>query len=323
MEGDGVKLFGTRALITPSRKDFQQDAGMTGAVAITLIVGGILSIIAMAVEGRGCLFFVLGLTATILIALFLAHVSGDRKRQHAAREARAQAAAALAAEEAKKAREAATAARVNALRKGALALARRVHDMTPEQFVAEVEAVKASSGVRPREWTECREGIFIAVFWDFCSSDADLTEHEEAAIAALGSSFGVGMKSGSKELQTFQQFRKFRAATISVPCVEPPVPLHKDEICHLVTNGIVYTPNGDVLRSGTVLLTNKRVLVVGNGTTDIRLDKILTINMEARLGTISLTVDGRENAVELRVDEVLYFGLLADHVGQIRRNAKD
>src|SRR5678816_2516911 len=162
-------------------------------------------------------------------------------------------------------------------------------------------------------------------------SDGDITEEEEAAIEELLAICGVSKTAVSREMSAVRQFIQARPLQEGhIPTIEAAINLQRGEVCHHHTNGSLlekkvlrtYTVDGErhkdegltISKTGEIYITSKRVLIVGDGTTTIEHTKILDTEIDADNEVISITKDGRQKPLFLRVPDLIYTGILLEEV---------
>ena len=112
--------------------------------------------------------------------------------------------------------------------------------------------------------------------------------------------------------------------------VEADIKLQRGEICHHQTSGAIlekrvlrtYTVNRErykeegltVSKEGRIYITSKRLLIVGDGTSSIPHLKVLETEIDPDNQVISITKDGRQKPLFLRVPDLIYTGILLEAV---------
>lgn len=69
-----------------------------------------------------------------------------------------------------------------------------------------------------------------------------------------------------------------------------------------------------ISKEGSIYITSRRVLIVGDGTTSIPHSKILDAEIDPDNDVISITKDGRQKPLFLRVPDLIYTGILLEAV---------
>jgi hypothetical protein len=162
-------------------------------------------------------------------------------------------------------------------------------------------------------------------------ADSSVTEAEEGAIKALLQVCGVPEDALKPEMYALQQFIAARPVQEgNLPTVETDINLQRGEVCHHQTSGSIlekrvlrtYTVNRErykeegltVSKSGQIFITSKRILIVGDGTSSIPHSKILETEIDPDNQVISITKDGRQKPLFLRVPDLIYTGILLEAV---------
>ncbi|MHB0971796.1 MAG: hypothetical protein ACYC9N_00605 [Thermoanaerobaculia bacterium] len=294
-----MRFFRSPTLVTIPRKElYRSDASNWTLLWITL---ALVTIGTSAILG-GMPCFLAALIFVVGLALIVFVISLIRSKFRAGRQAKE---AAIAQ---------AKTLRFQQARRCIQVVAERIHELTIDQFIEQVKEARATSGITPEEWVERREEIYNATVYDFVRSDEDLTEHEEAALAAMAQAFKIDSK-GNAEARTIDAYRRLRIAIKQqLPVLDSPVPLRKGETCHFVSIGTVLKHTGGTLREGDLVLTNKRVLVVGNGVSEVPFAKLLRIDIDPYYGSINFSVEGKQNPIEIKTRDAIYFGKLAQYL---------
>lgn len=313
-----------------NRRSREDSVGAFGCVVITILIAGCIAILGIGSGEQGFLVVAKLVAAVGLVVSFLVWLVRwlrDRSVRAAAAEAsqkeREERATAAAAESQRRAAASAKAERINKARGLRNSVLARANDLTPDQFAEEIEAVREASGLLPQEWDEHRREVYWASLVTFLR-DRDLTEHEEALLAALGSRyFKLEGSEATYEQSIRRQALMLRDARKQLPVASTTVPLKRGEVCHYATTGRVLKHTGGTLRHGDVLITSKRILVVGDGVTEVRLNTILRTEVEGLERGVSLSIEGRESELEIQVADVFYFAGLVDIVAAQARADRD
>jgi len=168
--------------------------------------------------------------------------------------------------------------------------------------------------------------------WEYMG-DGDITEEEEAAIGELLTVCGVPKTALDREMSAMRQFIQARPLRQGqLPTAETSLNLQRGEVCHHHTKGSLlekkvlrtYTIDGErhkeegltVSKTGEIYITSKRVLIVGDGTSTIPHAKILDTEIDPDNEVISITKDGRQKPLFLRVPDLIYTGILLEAVSK-------
>lgn len=190
-----------------------------------------------------------------------------------------------------------------------------------ESLMAAVERVAATAS--PEEVVKCFARtaqnlgadasdigiVYGRLAWKLIESGAFLDEREDRVLQLLRERFTLGVTEDIAS--AVEQFRRFRNLKGTLPVVAARAPLKKGETCHHVTTGEVLKHTGGTLRKGDVMVTSKRVLIVGNGSTSLDYIKMLRVELDPFRREAAFTMDGRENAVRVIVPDVIYTTMIA------------
>lgn len=165
-------------------------------------------------------------------------------------------------------------------------------------------------------------------------ADHELTHDEERFLHELERLLDVGNDVLANEREfagRLRELREIRAG--SLPEVEPGVKLRDGERCHFrdrgrilrratlrrfQRDGIRYRERGFRVRhEGTLLVTSERILLVHRGTTSIRHEEILDLEVEPDRGLLTIVKDGRKTPVYLTTPDVLRAGVITATVAHL------
>ncbi|HUT55035.1 MAG TPA: DUF4236 domain-containing protein, partial [bacterium] len=208
-----------------------------------------------------------------------------------------------------------------------------VHEMVYERALAAVFADNVLTGperealqrfekefqLSPERAREIRAGWFKAQYLA-AVADRELTADEEALLQAIRQGLAIPDDEIAGEAQTIARLKKVREIrTEKLEPVPPPVPLRDDELCYFhgparllskkIVNsfqrqGVRYNETGLVTtKQGTMIITSRRLLIVGDGASSIPLDKILDLEADLDLNLVSITKDGRKTPIYISTPE--------------------
>lgn len=158
--------------------------------------------------------------------------------------------------------------------------------------------------------------------WFAAVADHDLDEQEEKTLDHVRQYLAVSAEDVREELDFLDRLRELRAVRSGeLQEVDPPVPIQKSEKCYFAAQGRFlkekqlrafqedgqkYKVRGLVEdKEGTLLITNKRVLLVHTGTSTVRHDKILDIELDMDENTVRLTKDGAKTPTILSTPDAV------------------
>lgn len=153
-------------------------------------------------------------------------------------------------------------------------------------------------------------------------ADQELSAQEEHALGHVRQSLSIPAETIQEELDVVERLCELRHIREgNLPTIQPSKPLQKSEICHYETEarmlkeknlksfqseGQRYKVRGLVIdKEGTLLLTNKRLLFVHEGTTSIGFDKILDLEVDYDQGLLRITKDGGRAPVIITTPDVM------------------
>jgi hypothetical protein len=150
--------------------------------------------------------------------------------------------------------------------------------------------------------------------------DGRLTDQEEALLTDLRGTLRVPEAAIQAQLAQSEQLRKARlAGSGELLPVETSIKLRKAESCYYYAaftekkkrvartyqqDGVRYSEHAlDDVKRGDMYVTSERVLLVSDGATNIRYDKIMDAAVDPEAGLLVLTVDGRKTPYYFAVSE--------------------
>jgi hypothetical protein len=143
--------------------------------------------------------------------------------------------------------------------------------------------------------------------------DARLTAEEDEQLAALRAAFGIADAEVAPLMATVEQLRRARVIEDEEPqSIDAGISLKKGEACYHTapfTELREYVGEGfRAIKSGTLYVTNERLLLVAGGVTTLKLGKILGAQLAQKSGggqALTLTIDGRKTPLYLDLAEPL------------------
>lgn len=165
-------------------------------------------------------------------------------------------------------------------------------------------------------------GLYLAAV-----ADHELTRDEERELDHIRNALRVPADEIADELVVLERLAEMRRIREGVlPIVEPGTPLRRGETCHYEgpgrllkeknlrtfrQDGVPYRVRGlTVDKEGTLLITDRRVLLVHTGTTTIPLDRILDVEVEADRNLFRITKDGTTSPVLLTTSDAMLAGAI-------------
>jgi hypothetical protein len=180
--------------------------------------------------------------------------------------------------------------------------------------------------------SDARTEIFREAYLE-AVADHELTHVEENSLESIRQGLSIpesAIQSDLEFLDVLKGVREIRDGKL--PVVSPTHPLQKSEECYFESparilkekalrsfqqDGQRYQVRGLVTdKEGQVYITNKRVLLVHEGTSSIRIDKILDVEVDLDRSLISIVRDGSGTPTHLSTPNVMKAGaILARIVG--------
>ncbi|HET9947751.1 MAG TPA: DUF4236 domain-containing protein, partial [Longimicrobiales bacterium] len=153
-----------------------------------------------------------------------------------------------------------------------------------------------------------RADAFRAV-WLEAVADHDLSEGEERTLEHVRQRLGIPPEEVEGELELVERLRNLRAIRSGrLPVVRPSIPLRKSEVCHFESEGRLlnekqldsFQRDGRKIKvrglvvdkEGTLLVTDRRTLLVHEGTSSIPHDRVLDVDLDLDANVIRITKDG-------------------------------
>jgi hypothetical protein len=154
--------------------------------------------------------------------------------------------------------------------------------------------------------------------------DKILTKEEEGDIFRIKDILSLGENDVAEELETLNLLKEARKTEEgNLNPINVNFSLSKDEVCYHQTRGRVVKEK--ILRSyqeqgvrhnikglvtekeGDLYLTSQRIIIVGEGVYNIKLEKIFDIETDIDKNAISMDIDGRKSSLILTVPDSLIF----------------
>lgn len=189
-----------------------------------------------------------------------------------------------------------------------------------------------SLGLPTERRRELHTELLKSVMWQMMA-DLEVSVPEEALAHEIAFTLGIPEADLVQEWAAMRQFVSFRELEGRVlPAIEPGIKLQRGETCHHVTQGALmdmktvrtYVVDGErqreqelvTARAGTIYITSKRILIVGDGTTAILHEKILDIDIDCDDNLVTVTKDGRQKPLYLRTGDAIFCGKLIERLSE-------
>ena len=165
--------------------------------------------------------------------------------------------------------------------------------------------------------------VFSKIFNESIEDDF-LDKNEEKRLLDYAKEMGLESGTIRDELEVISQMATIRDELANeLSPIDIDISIQKSEKCYYETEGKLlnskilrsYTVDGErikevgyvVKKEGSIYLTNKRILLVGNGTYEIRLNKIIDIVADNESNIVEFIVDGKKKPIILTVPNIAVF----------------
>ncbi len=189
---------------------------------------------------------------------------------------------------------------------------------------AMIAAAEQVLSISPAVRLKTKKDIFSAAYLE-AIQDREITEGEQARLENLIQGLGIPREEVLSELKLVNEIRQtqsLRLPFMPIPTEEVTAPIQKSEEAYYqcpakvlskrkskeTASGFAYT----VRRDGIMILTNKRVFVVGEGTTTIRFSDIGDVDVDMDEGVIEICKTGSRRPTVLKLDAPIYIGRAID-----------
>lgn len=220
------------------------------------------------------------------------------------------------------------AARRTVLERGYLDAARKIVDdgaVTPDEIrlLEQLEAeLGDDTGFCRRARADAFRGLYLRAV-----ADHDLSEEEERELEHVREALRVPEADVAAELETLRRLGEIRRIRDGqLPVVDPSKPLRASEVCHFEApgrllkeknlrtfqrDGVKYRVRGLTIdKEGTLFITNKRVLLVHAGTSSVRMDRILDVEVDVDRNLIRITKDGTKSPTLVTTPDAVRAGAI-------------
>lgn len=175
--------------------------------------------------------------------------------------------------------------------------------------------------------------LFKRLVWT-ALADQVVTSEEQQALEQVRTWLAIDSAAIEDESRALNEHLRAQALERDLlPTVDSPVKLQKGEVCHHHTSGALLDRKVVrssvvagrrhkeealvVAREGDVYVTSKRLLVVGDGTSAIPHTAVLDVEIDYDERLITITKDGRQKPLHLRVPDPLYTGKLIEVLSRV------
>lgn len=188
-------------------------------------------------------------------------------------------------------------------------------------------------GLTPGRQRAAELDLFKRLVWA-ALADQVVTPEEQQALEQVRGWLAIDSAAIEDESRALNEHLRAQALERDLlPTVDSPVKLQKGEVCHHHTSGALldrkvvrsWVVAGRrhkeetlvVAREGDVYVTSKRLLVVGDGTSAIPHTAVLDVEIDYDERLITITKDGRQKPLHLRVPDPLYTGKLIEVLSRV------
>jgi hypothetical protein len=180
--------------------------------------------------------------------------------------------------------------------------------------------------------TEARLDVFRRVYLE-CVADHALDQGEEESLSAIRDGLEIPQNAVMPELEFMEHLKEIRRIMGGeITPIAPNVSLQDDEVCYHESDARLlkmktmrsFQSAGErykvralvVEKQGLLLITNKRLLLIHEGTTSIPLKKLLHVQLDYDRNLLALTKDGVGSAVYITTPDAYRAGALLSVLGR-------
>lgn len=189
---------------------------------------------------------------------------------------------------------------------------------------ATIAAAEQTLRIDPATRLRTKKEIFSAAYVE-AIQDREITQEELDKLSNLIAGLAIPQEEVQRELDIVREIIDTQALRLPLEPIPPgqlAAPTQKSEEAFYQCSAQVLSkrkskdsPTGyeySVRRSGTMILTNKRVFVVGDGTTNIRFSDIGDVDVDIDEGVIEISKVGSGRPIVLKTDAPIYAGRAID-----------
>jgi len=167
--------------------------------------------------------------------------------------------------------------------------------------------------------SEIKKEIFMSFYLD-AIADRKITDDEIAVLNNIVTGLEIDQNEIKKEMLIVKEIMRMQDLCLPLTPIESvPMKIQKSEIPYYFASGKVLSRKKakggsdtdyeySVRRDGNLVVTNKRVLVADEGTTAIKIDDILDIDVDLDTDMIVISKESSSKPVFLQTQEPLYCG---------------
>ena len=193
-----------------------------------------------------------------------------------------------------------------------------------EEEAATIAAAEQTLTIDPATRLRTKKEIFAAAYVE-AIEDREITREELDKLSNLMAGLDIPQKEVQRELDIVRQIIDTQALSLPlepIPASQLAAPIQKSEKAFYQCSAQVLSKRKSkdsstgyeysVRREGTMILTNKRVFVAGEGTTNIWFSDIGNLDVEIDEGVIEISKVGSGRPIILRTDDPIYAGRAID-----------
>lgn len=167
-------------------------------------------------------------------------------------------------------------------------------------------------GLQREDERETKLALYAAATWHLLADDRlGTTQAEE--LRQLREGLGIAEADAPDEAQAIEEFRKLQGITRSnVPRAQCGVRLRFREYCIHTTRVTLLSDKGVARGTGSLTVTNKRVVVDAKKKMDIELMQIDDVEVDADLSLLTIKAAKPARPVTLKVEQPIYTAALID-----------
>jgi hypothetical protein len=193
-----------------------------------------------------------------------------------------------------------------------------------KEEAATIAAAEQTLRISPAERLRTKKEIFSAAYVE-AIQDREITKNELSELSNLMTGLAIPKTEVQHELDIVQEIIDTQTLCLPlepIPSDKLTAPTQKSEDAFYQCSAQVLSkrkskdsPTGyeySVRRDGTMILTNKRIFVVGDGTTNIRLSDIGDVDIDIDEGFIEILKVGSGRPIVLKTDAPIYTGRVID-----------
>ncbi len=193
-----------------------------------------------------------------------------------------------------------------------------------DEEAALIKAAESVLGISPADRLRIKKDIFSAAYAE-AIANREITDDELNTLNNLIKGLGIPESEVQQELRIVNEIRETQGLRLpfgALPPNELDIPIQKSEEAYYQCPAKVLSkrkskesPTGfeyTVRREGTLILTNKRVFVSGDGTTNIRFSDVGDVDVDIDEGVIEISKVGSGRPIILKADFPIYTGRAID-----------